>query len=203
MTTKTKSTEKYLATRPPIVVVLGHVDHGKSSLLEAIRSDFKITAQESGGITQHIGAYEAEFKGKKITFIDTPGHEAFSAIRQRGSKVADIAILVVAADESVKLQTKEAIEQIQKAQLQSIVAINKIDKEGANAEKVKTDLAQSGVYVESFGGKTPVVETSTVTKQGISELLEMILLIAELSDLKADPASLGQGVVIEAFMVKL
>lgn len=171
--------EPKVTTRPPIVVVLGHVDHGKSSLLEAIREDFKITAKESGGITQHIGAYEVEYQGKNITFIDTPGHELFSQMRSRGAKVADIAILVVAADESVKPQTEEAIEQIKLAGIPFVVAINKIDKAEAVPEKVKQELAQHDVVVESYGGKVPVVETSAVTKQGIKELLEMILLICQ------------------------
>ena len=192
--------KKATMTRPPIVVVLGHVDHGKSSLLEAIREDFKITSKEAGGITQHIGAYEAEYHDKKITFIDTPGHELFSQMRSRGAKVADIAILVVAADESVKPQTIEAIEQIKKAKIPMAVAINKIDKPEANVERVKQDLAQHDVMVESFGGKVPAVETSAVTKKGIEDLLEMILLMAELEDLQADFGRSGEGVVIEALL---
>lgn len=187
-------------TRPPIVVVLGHVDHGKSTLIETIREDFQITSKESGGITQHIGAYEAEYQGKKITFIDTPGHEVFSAIRSRGAKVADIAILVVAADEGVKLQTKEAIEQIKKAGLPMIVAINKIDKPEANPQRIKQELAQQEVLVESFGGKTPVIETSALTKQGIKDLLEMILLVAEMGTFKAQVDKPGEGVIIETYL---
>ncbi|MDP2735528.1 MAG: GTP-binding protein, partial [bacterium] len=158
--------------RPPVVVVLGHVDHGKSSLLEAIREDFKITSKESGGITQHIGAYVAEFEGKPLTFIDTPGHEAFFAVRSRGAKVADFAVLVVAADEGVKPQTKEAIQQAKDAGIPMVVALNKIDKPEANVERVRQQLSQEGVFTESFGGKVPEVATSALSKQGIKELLE-------------------------------
>src|SRR3989338_2859498 len=136
---KESAVQQGVQTRPPVVVVLGHVDHGKSSLLEAIREDFKITSKESGGITQHMGAYVVEYQGKSITFLDTPGHEAFSATRARGAHVADIAVLVVAADEGVKLQTKEAIEQARKAGLPLIVALNKIDKPEANPERVKQE----------------------------------------------------------------
>lgn len=184
-------------TRPPIVVVLGHVDHGKSSLLEAIREDFKITSKESGGITQHIGAYQAEYQGKQITFIDTPGHEAFSAMRSRGAKIADIAILVVAADDGVQQQTKEAISVIQEAEIPMIVAANKIDKPGADPEKVKRELSQNNVFVESLGGNVPCVNTSATTKQGIPELLEMTLLVADLGHLTSDPLQNAEGVVIE------
>ncbi|MCH8986748.1 translation initiation factor IF-2 [Patescibacteria group bacterium] len=186
-------------TRPPVVVVLGHVDHGKSSILEAIREDFNITAKESGGITQHIGAYRVEYQNKEIAFIDTPGHEAFSAMRSRGAKVADVALLVVAADEGVKEQTKEAIDQIKKAELPMIVVLNKIDKPEANQDKVKQELSQYDVFVEDFGGKVPLVVTSATTKQGISELLEMILLVSELEDLKADKSKPGEGVIIESY----
>jgi len=185
--------------RPPVVVVLGHIDHGKSSLLEAIK-DLKITEKESGGITQHIGAYQIEHRGKSITFIDTPGHEAFSAMRSRGAKVADIAILVVAADEGVKAQTKEALSHIKKTGLPLIVAINKIDKPEADAKKVKRELSQENILVESIGGKVPSVEVSAKTGQGIDDLLELILLVAEMEQLKADRALPGQGVVIEAYL---
>ncbi len=187
-------------TRPPVVVVLGHVDHGKSSLLDAIREDFRITSRETGGITQHIGAYQVDYEGKRITFIDTPGHEIFSAMRSRGAKVADIAILVVAADESVKPQTIEAIGQIKKAGIPMVVAINKMDKPRASAQRVKQELSQHGVVVESYGGKVPSVETSANTKQGIKELLEMILLMAEVEDIRADKKVQGQGVIIESYM---
>ncbi|MBI2643921.1 MAG: translation initiation factor IF-2 [Candidatus Wildermuthbacteria bacterium] len=193
-----RAREKVSETRPPIIVVMGHVDHGKSSLLEAIREDFRITSRESGGITQHIGAYQAEYQGKALTFIDTPGHEAFSAMRSRGARVADIAILVVAADEGVKPQTEEAIEQIKKAGIPFVVALNKIDKPGANPDKTKMELAQREILVETLGGKVPSVATSAITKKGIPELLELLLLIAEMEGLKADPEKLGEGIVIES-----
>ena len=193
----TEQKKQNLINRPPVVVILGHVDHGKSSILEAIK-DLKITAKESGGITQHIGAYEIEHQSKKIIFIDTPGHEAFSAMRSRGAKVADIAVLVIAAEEGIKPQTKEAIFHIKKADIPMIVAINKIDKPEANPEKVKRDLAQQGILVESMGGKVPSVNISAKTGQGIPELLEIILLIAEIENLKTDISKLGQGVVIES-----
>ncbi len=189
-----------MSIRPPIVVVLGHVDHGKSSLLEAIREDFKITSKESGGITQHIGAYVAQYNGKPITFIDTPGHEAFSAMRARGAKVADIAILVVAADDGVQPQTKEAIEVIKQAKLPFIVAINKIDKPEGKVEQIKSELAKLEVFVESIGGTVPSVGTSAKTKQGIKELLELILLMADLENLQANEDKPGEGVIIESYV---
>ncbi|OHA71906.1 MAG: translation initiation factor IF-2 [Candidatus Wildermuthbacteria bacterium RIFCSPLOWO2_01_FULL_47_18] len=198
MATTTKTTTG--VPRPPIVVVLGHVDHGKSSLLEAIREEFKITSKESGGITQHIGAYVAQSQGKNITFIDTPGHEAFSALRSRGANVADIAILVVAADDGIQPQTKEAIEVIRKTQLPFVVAVNKIDVPGADVERTKRDLSSAEVFVEGMGGNVPVVGTSATTKKGIVELLEVILLLADLENLRADPESPGKGVVIESSM---
>lgn len=197
-----KEKKENLISRPPVVVVLGHVDHGKSSILEAIR-DLKILAKESGGITQHIGAYEIIENNKKITFIDTPGHEAFSAMRSRGSKAADIAILVVAADEGVKVQTKEAISHIKKANIPLIVAINKIDKPAADPGKVKRELAQEDILVESMGGKIPSVEVSAKTKQGIEELLELILLVAEMENIRTDLAKSAEGVVIEAYLDSL
>jgi len=192
-------TDSNIKTRPPVVVIMGHIDHGKSSLLESIKN-FKITSKESGGITQHVGAYEIEQGGKKITFIDTPGHEAFSAIRSRGAKLADIAILVIAADEGVKPQTIEAIQCIQNAQLPMIVAINKMDKPGANPSKVKNELMKNNILVEEFGGKIPSVETSAKTKKGIDDLLEVILLTAEVEDLKADYSISAKGVVLEAHL---
>ncbi len=188
-----------LIIRPPIVVVLGHIDHGKSSILETIK-DLKITAKESGGITQHIGAYQIEHQGKSITFIDTPGHEAFSAMRSRGAKVADIAILVVAADEGVKTQTKEAVMHIKKSGLPLIVAINKIDKPTADPERVKRKLSQENILVESMGGKVPSAEISAKTGQGIEDLLELILLVAEMEQLKGDIKMPAEGVVIEAYL---
>ncbi len=178
---------------------MGHVDHGKSSILEAIK-DLKITAKESGGITQHIGAYEIEHEGKKITFIDTPGHEAFSAMRSRGAKVADIAILVVAADDGVQEQTKEAILHIKKAEIPMIVALNKTDKPQADPEKVKRELVKEDVLVESMGGKIPSIEVSAKTKKGINDLLEMILLIAEMEVLKEEIKKPAKGVIIETYM---
>jgi len=193
-----KKIEKVLI-RPPVVVVLGHVDHGKSSLLEAIR-DFKITLKEAGGITQHIGAYEVEEKGKKITFIDTPGHEAFSAMRARGAEVADIALLVVDAAQSVQPQTKEAVMAIKRAEIPMIVVLNKIDLPNANPEKIKGELAKIDVLVESFGGTIPSVEVSAKEKTGIEELLEVILLVAEMQELKSEIDVPAEGLIIESFM---
>lgn len=197
-----KKKQKKLTTRPPIVVVLGHIDHGKSSILQAIK-DFKITEKEAGGITQHIGAYEVEHQDKKITFIDTPGHEAFSAMRSRGAKVADIAILVVDSCEGVKAQTKEAIAHVKKSGIPQIVAFNKIDKPEANPEKVKRELAKENVLVEGLGGKIPSIEVSAQTGQGISDLLELISLIAEMENLKTEIQKPAQGVVIEAYLDSL
>lgn len=184
-------------TRPPVVVVMGHIDHGKTKILDWYRQT-KIVEQEAGGITQHIGAYEVEHKGRKITFIDTPGHEAFSKMRSRGARVADLAILVVAAEESVKPQTKEAIQIIKENNLPFVVAVNKVDKPEANVERVKQDLAKEEVLVESYGGKIPAVEVSAKTGQGMEELLEVLLLASELEELKADPEKFAEGVVIEA-----
>lgn len=184
-----------------MVVVLGHVDHGKSSLLEAIK-DFKITSKESGGITQHIGAYEVEHKGKHITFIDTPGHEAFSAMRARGAEVADIALLVVDAAQSVQPQTKEAILAIKRAGVPMIVVLNKIDLPTADPEKIKRELLNSDVIVESMGGQIPSVKVSAKEKTGINELLEMILLIADLHEFKSETEGRVEGLVIESNMDK-
>ncbi len=187
-----------LVLRPPVVVVLGHVDHGKTSILDYIRKT-KVADKESGGITQHIGAYEIEKDGKKITFIDTPGHEAFSAMRGRGVNVADIAILVVAASEGVKPQTKEAISHIRKTGIPIIVAINKIDLPEANPEKTKRELADNEVLVEKLGGKTPSIEVSAKTGQGIDDLLELIILVAEMEKLEGDVSVPVEGVIIEAY----
>lgn len=192
-----KEKNKNLISRSPIVVILGHVDHGKSSILEAIK-DLKITSKESGGITQHIGAYEVEHNGKKITFIDTPGHEAFSAMRSRGAKVADIAILVIATEESIKPQTKEAIKHIKEAGMPMIVALNKVDKQTADPERVKRELISEDVIVESMGGKIPSINTSAETKEGITDLLEMILLISEMENFQANLSEPAQGAVIES-----
>jgi len=193
-------TETKTYVRPPIVVVMGHVDHGKSSILEAIREDFRITSKESGGITQHIGAYEVEHQGKKITFLDTPGHEAFSAMRARGAKIADVAILVVAANDSVKPQTKEAIQIVKAAEIPIIVAFNKIDMPSVNVQKAKNELAQNDILLEGMGGNVPFIETSATTKQGIPELLDMILLVSEMEELKGSPDGLASGVVIESHL---
>jgi len=194
-----KNEQHNLEVRPPVVVVLGHVDHGKSSILEAIK-DLKITVRESGGITQHIGAYEIEHQGKKITFIDTPGHEAFSAMRSRGAEVADIAVLVIDANEGVQPQTKEAILAAKKSEIPMIVALNKIDKPTADPEKVKRELSEINILVESMGGKIPSVEVSAKTKKGIDELLEIILLVAEMEQPKADTKVPAEGVVIESYL---
>lgn len=183
------------------MVVLGHVDHGKTKLLDTIRKT-NVADKESGGITQHIGAYQVKANDKLITFLDTPGHEAFSAIRSRGAKVADIAILVVAADESVKPQTKEAIKIIQSEKIPFVVAINKIDKEGSNPQKVKQDLAAEEVLVEDWGGKVPVVEISAKQNKGINELLDMILLVADLEDLNEDLSLPTQGLIVESNLDK-
>ena len=194
-----EATTEQFQTRPPVVVVLGHVDHGKTTLIDKIRQT-NIVAQESGGITQHIGAYQVEHNNKLITFIDTPGHEAFSQMRSRGAKVADIAILVVAADEGVKPQTKEVIDYIKKEKIPVIVALNKIDKPQANPEKVIGELANEGLIAEERGGDIPVVKISAKTGQGIDELLEMILLVAEMEELKADYQKPASGVVIESYL---
>ena len=176
---------------------MGHVDHGKSSIIEAIK-DLKITEKESGGITQHIGAYEIEHQGKKITMIDTPGHEAFSAMRSRGAQTADIAVLVIAAEEGIKPQTKEAISFAKLAGIPIIVALNKMDLPHADPEKVKTELSKEDIIVESRGGKIPCVEVSAKTNKGITDILEIILLIAEMENFQADASALGEGVVVEA-----
>lgn len=190
-----------LRERPPVVCVMGHVDHGKTKLLDAIR-ETDVVAKESGGITQHIGAYQVEKKGKLITFLDTPGHEAFTAMRARGAKVTDIAILVVAADEGVKPQTIEAYNHAKEAEVPVIVAMNKIDKPDANPERVKGELSELGLQPEDWGGKTVVVPVSAITKQGIDELLDMILLTAEMENLKANPDREAVGTVVEAHLDK-
>ncbi len=186
-----------MTKRPPVVAVLGHVDHGKSSILEAIK-DLRITRRESGGITQHIGAYEVEQNNEKITFIDTPGHEAFSAMRSRGAQAADIALLIIAADDGIKPQTKEAVEHIKKAEIPFIVVINKVDKPEADPERVKRSLMELEILVESLGGQIPSVEVSAITKQGINDLLEIILLLAEMEGLSAEESGPAKGVVVES-----
>ncbi len=188
-----------LKERPPIVTVMGHVDHGKTRLLDAIRHS-DVIAGESGGITQHIGAYQVEKNGHPITFIDTPGHEAFTAMRARGAKVTDIAILVVAADEGVKPQTVEAINHAKEAGVPIIVAINKMDKSNANPDKVKGELAEHELQTEDWGGKTIMVPVSAHTGEGIETLLEMILLISEMEAFKANPKRMAVGTVIESHL---
>lgn len=193
--------EEDLKPRAPIITVMGHVDHGKTSLLDAIRKT-NVTAQESGGITQHIGASEVEINGQKIVFLDTPGHEAFTAMRARGAHATDIAVLVVAADDSVKPQTLESISHAKAAGVPMIVAINKIDKPGANPDVVKSDLANNGVLVEDWGGDVISVPVSAKTGEGIVNLLEMILLQSEVLELKANPNRLALGTVLEARLDK-
>ena len=193
--------EKDLEKRPPVVVVMGHVDHGKTSLLDAIRSTH-VTSGEAGGITQHIGASSISLNGQKITFLDTPGHEAFTAMRMRGAQVTDIAILVVAADDGVMPQTIEAINHAKAANVQIIVAMNKIDKQGANPDRVKQELADQGLIVEDWGGDTICVPVSALKHEGIDNLLEMVLLVAEMGDLKANPKRKARGTIIEAQLDK-
>jgi len=195
---KTAEKQNNLQLRPPVVVILGHVDHGKTSILDYIRKT-KVAEKEAGGITQHIGAYQIEQQGKKITFIDTPGHEAFSAMRSRGAKVADIAILVVAAEEGIKPQTKEAIVHIKRTGIPLIVALNKIDKKEAQPEKIKGELAKNDIIVESLNGKVPSINLSAKTGEGIDELLEMIILVAEIEELKSKTDQTTTGVVIESY----
>ena len=197
----TEDPEETLVKRPPIVCVMGHVDHGKTSILDAIRST-NVTSREAGGITQHIGAYMVEINGEKITFLDTPGHEAFTAMRMRGAKSTDIAVLVVAADDGVMPQTIEAINHAKAAEVQIVVAMNKMDKEGANPDRVLTELSEQGLVAESWGGDTVVVPVSAKTGEGIEQLLEMILLTAEVGELKANPNRRARGIVIESKLDK-
>ncbi|HEX2916487.1 MAG TPA: translation initiation factor IF-2 [Chloroflexia bacterium] len=187
--------------RPPVVTIMGHVDHGKTKLLDAIRST-NVVAGEAGGITQKIGAYQVEVNGKKITFLDTPGHEAFTQMRARGAQATDIVVLVVAADDGVMPQTLEALSHAKAANVPIIVAVNKIDREGANPDRVKTQLSEAGLMPEEWGGDTPFVHVSAKQKIGIEDLLEMILLVAELGELKANPDRLAVGTVIEAELDK-
>lgn len=193
--------EANLVKRPPVVTVMGHVDHGKTSLLDAIRSA-KVTEGEAGGITQHIGAYMAEVNGEMVTFLDTPGHEAFTAMRARGAQVTDIVVLVVAADDGIMPQTKEAINHCKAANVPIVVAINKIDKPGANIDRVKQELAEEGVLVEDWGGDVASVPVSAKTRQGLDDLLEMILLTSEMLEAKANPNRDAKGTVIEAKLDK-
>lgn len=190
-----------LKPRPPVVTIMGHVDHGKTRILDAIRQT-NVMEGEAGSITQHIGAYQAEINGQKITFLDTPGHEAFTAMRARGAQVTDVTVLVVAADDGVMPQTLEAISHAKAAGVPIVVAINKMDKAGANPDVVKRQLADAGLVVEEWGGDTIAAPVSAKTGQGIPELLESLLLIAEMENLRADPAQPARGVVVESRMDK-
>ncbi|MDD4179168.1 MAG: translation initiation factor IF-2 [Candidatus Margulisbacteria bacterium] len=189
------------ALRPPVVTVMGHVDHGKTKLLDAIRKT-KVAEKEAGGITQHIGAYQVTVQGRKVTFLDTPGHEAFTSLRARGAKVTDIVVLVVAADDGVMPQTIEAINHAKAAGVPIIVAINKVDKPGANIDRIKTQLSELGLQPEDWGGQTVTVPVSAKALTGIEELLEMILLLADVQELKADPNASPVGVIIESRLDK-
>lgn len=193
--------EDTLVPRPPVVCVMGHVDHGKTSLLDAIRSS-KVTEKEAGGITQHIGAYTVDVNGQSVTFLDTPGHEAFTAMRLRGAKSTDIAILVVAADDGVMPQTVEAINHAKAAGIDIVVAVNKIDKPSANVERVKQELTEYDLIAEDWGGSTIFCPVSAHTGEGIDNLLEMLLLTAEMRELKANPNRKARGLVIEAKLDK-
>ena len=192
-------------TRPPIVTILGHVDHGKTTLLDFIRKT-SVAAKEHGGITQHIGAYQVEHDGKKITFIDTPGHAAFEKMRSRGAKVADIAVLVVAVDDGVMQQTVEAIKHIKSANVPMVVAVSKIDLPGIDLkvqmEKIKKQLSDNEVLIEEYGGDVPLIPLSAKTGEGVDKLLEMIVLVAQLNEIKSDPSVAPAGVVIEANLDK-
>ncbi|MGH7234217.1 MAG: translation initiation factor IF-2, partial [Candidatus Saccharimonadales bacterium] len=193
---KPKASSKAV-TRPPVVAVMGHVDHGKTSLLDAIRGS-SVAAKEAGGITQHISAYQIEHNARKITFLDTPGHEAFAAIREHGAQLTDIVILVVAADDGVKPQTIEAIRYAQNAGVKIVIAVTKIDKEGADPNRIKQQLSEHNLLVEEWGGDTVVQEVSAKTGKGVSELLDMVLLVADVEELKADIDVPARGLIIEA-----
>src|SRR3954452_11266297 len=190
-----------LVARPPIVTVMGHVDHGKTSLLDAIRSS-SVAAGERGGITQHIGASEIDKDGRRVVFLDTPGHEAFTAMRARGARVTDIAVIVVAADDGVMPQTLEAIDHARAAKVPIIVAVNKIDKADANPDRVKTELSEHGVVIEEFGGETPFVPVSARTGEGLDDLLDTVLIVADVQELKANPKRAAVGTVVEAELDK-
>src|ERR1019366_7443723 len=188
---------QHLLARPPVVCILGHVDHGKTTLLDAIRKA-NVAAGEAGGITQHIGAYQIEFNGRKITFLDTPGHAAFTKMRARGASVTDIAVLVVAADDGFMPQTDEALEHARNAKVVVIVAVNKMDVKGANLDQVKAQMQQRGIAPEDWGGETITVPVSAVKGTGLNQLLEMILLQADVLELKANPKAEACGVIIES-----
>src|SRR5512136_1175932 len=190
-----------LKPRPPVVTVMGHVDHGKTSLLDVVRNT-DVAGGEAGGITQHIGAYQVEHNGRKITFLDTPGHEAFTAMRARGAQATDMAVLVVAADDGVMPQTKEAIAHIKAAHVPMIVALNKIDKPNANPERVKKELHDAGVIIDEYGGEILCIPVSAKKKLGIDDLLEAILLVADSNQIKANPDRLAVGTVIEGRLDK-
>src|SRR3954451_1167478 len=190
-----------LVSRAPIVTVMGHVDHGKTSLLDAIRTT-TVAAGERGGITQHIGASEVQRGDKRIVFLDTPGHEAFTAMRARGARVTDIAVVVVAADDGVMPQTLEAINHARAAKVPIIIALNKIDKPDANPDRVKTELTEAGVIVEDYGGDVPLVAVSARTRAGVDDLLDMVLLVADLQELTANPKRSAVGTIVEAQLDK-
>ncbi len=196
-----QSTSEKAETRPPVVAVMGHVDHGKTSLLDAIR-EADVAKGEAGGITQHISAYQVTHNDRVITFLDTPGHEAFAALREHGAQLTDVVIIVVAADDGIKPQTIEAIRFARKAGVKIIVAINKIDKEGANVNRVKSQLAEQDILIEGQGGDVVAVEVSAKTKQNIPQLLDMVLLVSDVEDLRAEFDSPAQGLIIEAHMEK-
>ncbi|HEY2650946.1 MAG TPA: translation initiation factor IF-2, partial [Solirubrobacteraceae bacterium] len=189
--------EDELVERPPVVTIMGHVDHGKTSLLDAIRMT-EVAAGEAGGITQHIGAYQVHQDGREITFLDTPGHEAFTAMRARGARVTDIAVIVVAADDGVKPQTEEAVDHANEAGVPMLVAVNKIDKEGADPSRVRTEMTQLGLQPVEWGGDTEFVDVSARTKEGLDDLLETILVMAEVEELRANPGAPASGTVIES-----
>jgi translation initiation factor IF-2 len=186
-----------LVMRPPVVTIMGHVDHGKTSLLDAIRSA-DVVAGEAGGITQHIGAYQVHHADFVVTFLDTPGHEAFTAMRARGAKVTDIAVIVVAADDGVRPQTREAVDHAKAAEVPVLVAVNKVDKEGADPTRVRTEMTQLGLQPAEWGGEIEFVDVSAKARTGLEELLETIEVVADLQDLKANPDTDASGVVIES-----
>jgi translation initiation factor IF-2 len=189
--------ESDLVERPPVVTIMGHVDHGKTSLLDAIRST-QVAAGEAGGITQHIGAYQVHHDGRTVTFLDTPGHEAFTAMRARGAKVTDIAVIVVAADDGVKPQTEEAVDHAKEAGVPILVAVNKIDKEGAQPDRVRTEMTRLGLQPVEWGGDTEFVNVSAKTREGLDDLLETILVMSEVEELRSNPATAASGTVIES-----
>ena len=193
--------ESKLQPRPPVITIMGHVDHGKTTLLDTIRKTH-VTGEEFGGITQHIGAYQVKVKGRKVTFLDTPGHEAFTSMRARGAQVTDIVIIVVAADDGVMPQTKEAVDHAKAAGVPIVVAVNKMDKPGANPDRIMSEMSDLGIMPEEWGGDTIFAKISAKTGEGVSDLLETMLLVAEMQELKANPDALASGTVIEAKLDK-